>query len=235
MMNFRNPQPNQAHIGRLKHGQRGMTLLEVLVSMFLLAVGVLALLATQLRTVASVREAESQTVVAQAVQNLMEGMMLNPTLSADADSGWTKKRYDDNQARMPGSGSTLSYKFSNPARIVAKTCVAAANPPPAAAAAFNKRQLLDDHLNCFQSSIKAALPEANVWYIICQDAAGKEMTMKNGTVGKNCTDKDSDPLYIKVLWEMDAENEKAASAANNGTGNQSKKIVYTYQARMPNN
>ncbi|WP_373701060.1 type IV pilus modification protein PilV, partial [Neisseria dentiae] len=57
--------------GRLKQNQSGMTLVEVLVAMFVLAVGVLALLATQLRTVSSVREAESQTVVAQAVQNLM--------------------------------------------------------------------------------------------------------------------------------------------------------------------
>ena len=42
--------------------QSGMTLIEVLVAMFVLAIGVLALLAIQLRTVSSVREAEGQTI-----------------------------------------------------------------------------------------------------------------------------------------------------------------------------
>ena len=49
--------------GRLKTKQSGMTLIEVLVAMFVLALGVLALLAVQLRAVSGVREAESQTIV----------------------------------------------------------------------------------------------------------------------------------------------------------------------------
>ena len=61
--------------------QHGMTIIEVLVSMMILALGVLALLATQLRTAAGVREAEQQTIVSQEVQNLIEGMLANPTLS----------------------------------------------------------------------------------------------------------------------------------------------------------
>ena len=51
--------------GRLKTKQSGMTLIEVLVAMFVLALGVLALLAVQLRAVSGVREAESQTIVSQ--------------------------------------------------------------------------------------------------------------------------------------------------------------------------
>ena len=46
--------------GRLKTKQSGMTLIEVLVAMFVLALGVLALLAVQLRAVSGVREAESR-------------------------------------------------------------------------------------------------------------------------------------------------------------------------------
>ena len=60
--------------------QSGMTLIEVLVAMFVLAIGVLALLAIQLRTVSSVREAEGQTIVSQLTQNLVEGMLINPRL-----------------------------------------------------------------------------------------------------------------------------------------------------------
>ncbi len=75
--------------GRLKstHAQQGMTLLEVLVSIIILTLGVLALLATQLKTVSGVREAEQQTIVAQAAQNLIEGMLINPTLSPATASG----------------------------------------------------------------------------------------------------------------------------------------------------
>ena len=63
-----------------KPNQAGMTLIEVLVAMFVLAIGVLALLAIQLRTVSSVREAEGQTIVSQLTQNLVEGMLINPRL-----------------------------------------------------------------------------------------------------------------------------------------------------------
>ena len=48
---------------RLKNPQSGMTLIEVLVAMFVLTIGILALLSVQLRTVTSVREAETQTIV----------------------------------------------------------------------------------------------------------------------------------------------------------------------------
>ena len=46
--------------------QQGFALIEVLISVVVLALGILALLATQLRSVGSVREAETQTIAAQA-------------------------------------------------------------------------------------------------------------------------------------------------------------------------
>ena len=61
--------------------QRGATLIEVMVAIFVLAFGVLALMVAQLRSVSSVQEAENQTVVAQAAQTLMEGMLVNPVVS----------------------------------------------------------------------------------------------------------------------------------------------------------
>ena len=80
-----------------------MTLIEVLVAMFVLALGVLALLAVQLRAVSGVREAESQTIVSQIAQNLIEGMVINPTLSSDSATGWTKKSYTDYIMESPSS------------------------------------------------------------------------------------------------------------------------------------
>lgn len=75
---------------RLKNPQSGMALIEVLVAMLVLTIGILALLSVQLRTVASVREAETQTIVSQITQNLMEGMLMNPTIDSDSN----KKNYN---------------------------------------------------------------------------------------------------------------------------------------------
>lgn len=75
---------------RLKDSQSGMALIEVLVAMLVLTIGILALLSVQLRTVASVREAETQTIVSQITQNLMEGMLMNPTIDSDSN----KKNYN---------------------------------------------------------------------------------------------------------------------------------------------
>lgn len=57
---------------------RGSTLLEVLISVFIMAFGIMALMLAQLKSVGNVREAEMQTRVAQAVQNLSAGMLSNP-------------------------------------------------------------------------------------------------------------------------------------------------------------
>ena len=53
----------------LKNKNRGSTLLEVIVSVFLLTFGILALMAAQLRSVSSVSEAENRTIVAQAAES----------------------------------------------------------------------------------------------------------------------------------------------------------------------
>ena len=60
------------------HLNRGSTLLEVLISVFIMAFGIMALMLAQLKSVGNVREAEMQTRVAQAVQNLSAGMLSHP-------------------------------------------------------------------------------------------------------------------------------------------------------------
>ena len=57
---------------------RGSTLLEVMVSVFIMAFGIMALMLAQIKSVSNVREAEMQTRVAQVVQNLMSGMLNTP-------------------------------------------------------------------------------------------------------------------------------------------------------------
>lgn len=195
--------------GRLKQNQSGMTLVEVLVAMFVLAVGVLALLATQLRTVSSVREAESQTVVAQAVQNLMEGMQINPTLSAaSGETGWVNKSYD-------------AY-IKDSVQTIAGTTTATGNSQTP----FSKSQLVDEQIQRFENTLRTTLPNAGVRYVICRGADEMEID-SNGNVDANC--ESSGPLMVKVLWQVDSEQANAASAVKSNDSN----IVYTYQARVP--
>nr|WP_281174483.1 type IV pilus modification protein PilV [Stenoxybacter acetivorans] len=75
-------QLNQHRHTQLKNRQKGSTLIEVMISIFVLSFGVLVLMVAQLRGVSSVQEAGNQTVVAQAAQNLMESMLTNPVLIA---------------------------------------------------------------------------------------------------------------------------------------------------------
>lgn len=58
--------------------QQGSTLIEILVSMFILALGLMALIAMQTRTSIGIKEAENRTIIAQATENLAENMMTNP-------------------------------------------------------------------------------------------------------------------------------------------------------------
>ncbi|QNT57696.1 type IV pilus modification protein PilV [Neisseria musculi] len=206
----------QQESGRLKQRQGGMTLVEVLVAMFVLAVGVLALLATQLRTVSGVREAESQTIVAQAVQNLMEGMQINPTLSAaSGDTGWVNKSYD---AYMKNGIQTIKGNVAggnNPGGANA------GNPPQ-----LTKSELVDEQIRSFESALGSALPNAEVRYAICRGVDEMEID-SNGNVDANC--KNSGPLMVKVLWQIDSEQADVAPAVKSYNSN----IVYTYQARVP--
>ena len=59
---------------------RGATILEVMISVLLLTFGVLALMAAQLRSVASLSEAENRSIVSQAAEALAEGMQANSSL-----------------------------------------------------------------------------------------------------------------------------------------------------------
>ncbi|MCP1660921.1 type IV pilus modification protein PilV [Neisseria perflava] len=199
--------------GRLNAAEAGMTLIEVLVAMFVLSIGVLALLAVQLRTASGVREAEGQTVVSQITQNLIEGMLINPTLSAATDSsgsvtGWTDKSY-------------TRYLTDSQA---------AASCSPAYTTGMSKATLATAQICQFSNGLYAALPEAKVYFSICQDTSGATPTYADGSVDFNC-DGNSGTTVVKVAWLADMETSDDDTSNNNlsVSGNY---VVYTYQARV---
>ncbi|EMS4075785.1 type IV pilus modification protein PilV [Neisseria gonorrhoeae] len=192
---------------RLKNPQSGMALIEVLVAMLVLTIGILALLSVQLRTVASVREAETQTIVSQITQNLMEGMLMNPTIDSDSN----KKNYNLYMRNSILSAVDGDFKVD---------------------AVKSKVQLADEQLKRFSYELKNALPDAvGIHYAVCKDSSGKEPTLSDGGVfSSNCDNKANGDTLIKVLWVNDSAGDSDISRTNLEVSGGN--IVYTYQARV---
>ncbi|HFC3389988.1 TPA: type IV pilus modification protein PilV [Neisseria gonorrhoeae] len=191
---------------RLKNPQSGMALIEVLVAMLVLTIGILALLSVQLRTVASVREAETQTIVSQITQNLMEGMLMNPTIDSDSN----KKNYNLYTGPYTPTYSGGDFKLNN---------------------LISKKDLAKAQLDRFGYELKQALPDAvDIRYAVCKDSSGKAPTLSGGTFSSNCDDKANGDTLIKVLWVNDSAGDSDISRTDLEVSGDN--IVYTYQARV---
>lgn len=192
---------------RLKNPQSGMALIEVLVAMLVLTIGILALLSVQLRTVASVREAETQTIVSQITQNLMEGMLMNPTIDSDSNK--------ENYNLYMGNHHTLSVVDGDFQVGVIKT----------------KTQLAEAQLKRFSYELKNALPDAAaIHYTVCKDSSGNAPTLSGSTFSQNCDGSANGDTLIKVLWVNDSAGDSDISRTNLEVSGDN--IVYTYQARV---
>ncbi|HFC7547311.1 TPA: type IV pilus modification protein PilV [Neisseria meningitidis] len=192
---------------RLKDSQSGMALIEVLVAMLVLTIGILALLSVQLRTVASVREAETQTIVSQITQNLMEGILMNPTIDSDSN----KKNYN----LYMGNHHTLSAVDGDFQVDAIKT----------------KTQLAEAQLKRFSYELKNALPDAAaIHYAVCKDSSGNAPTFSGNAFSSNCDNKADGDTLIKVLWVNDSAGDSDISRTNLEVSGDN--IVYTYQARV---
>ncbi len=224
-MNITNPTHLRSFKGHLKTSstsftpklQSGMTLIEVLIAMFVLAIGVLALLAVQLRTVSNVRESENQTTVAQITQNLIEGMLINPTLSEETNTAGEK---------------TSRYKKSYDAYLTPELEELKDSKQTAKFEAnMDKTQLAQAQIAQFKADLANALPEAQVFFTICKDSSGAEPTYNNDIqdIQPNCEDDGKgDTTIVKVLWLQDVEEENTSKDLNTSGHH----VVYTYQSRV---
>ncbi|HFC3221819.1 TPA: type IV pilus modification protein PilV [Neisseria gonorrhoeae] len=191
---------------RLKNPQSGMALIEVLVAMLVLTIGILALLSVQLRTVASVREAETQTIVSQITQNLMEGMLMNPTIDSDSN----KKNYNLYTEPYTSTSSDGDFALDK---------------------LKSKKDLAKAQLDRFGYELKNALPDAvAIRYAVCKDSSGGAPTLSGGAFSSNCDNKANGDTLIKVLWVNDSAGDSDISRTNLEVSGGN--IVYTYQARV---
>ncbi|EMT5962573.1 type IV pilus modification protein PilV [Neisseria gonorrhoeae] len=191
---------------RLKNPQSGMALIEVLVAMLVLTIGILALLSVQLRTVASVREAETQTIVSQITQNLMEGMLINPTIDPDGN----KKNYNLYTESYTSTSSDGDFALDK---------------------LKSKKDLAKAQLDRFGYELKNALPDAvAIHYAVCKDSSGNAPTLSGGAFSPNCDNKANGDTLIKVLWVNGSAGDSDISRTNLEVSGGN--IVYTYQARV---
>ncbi|HFA7143505.1 TPA: type IV pilus modification protein PilV [Neisseria gonorrhoeae] len=191
---------------RLKNPQSGMALIEVLVAMLVLTIGILALLSVQLRTVASVREAETQTIVSQITQNLMEGMLMNPTIDSDSN----KKNYNLYTESYTSTSSDGDFALDK---------------------LKSKKDLAKAQLDRFGYELKNALPDAvAIHYAVCKDSSGDAPTLSGNTFSSNCDKKANGDTLIKVLWVNDSAGDSDIFRTNLEVSGSN--IVYTYQARV---
>ena len=174
--------------------QQGFALIEVLISVVVLALGILALLATQLRSVGSVREAETQTIAAQAAQNLIEGMTANPQLELTGSDGvWTKKKYDH---------------YIN---------VAAPNPVTDANGGYDTTNLALKQLKEFNAELNASkLGDMNVRATVCKTKDLKTaitIDPDTGDVPDWGCDNSAGKVAIKIAWLVQPLSDKNTDKA----------------------
>ena len=184
---------------------RGATILEVMISVLLLTFGVLALMAAQLRSVASLSEAENRSIVSQAAEALAEGMQANSSLEKVGSSyGRTYTAYY--------SGSTSVMTVGDDSQ---KTTV----QNGLSGTGLTKKQVADQHIAEFQYVLKTQLTNVNtLGYVICRDKAKPEAaTYDNGHFDDKCAPANNatDTHVIKVVWRMG--NGKNDSSNDNNT------------------
>ena len=183
----------------------GATILEVMISVLLLTFGVLALMAAQLRSVASLSEAENRSIVSQAAEALAEGMQANSSLEKVGSSyGRTYTAYY--------SGSTSVMTVGDDSQ---KTTV----QNGLSGTGLTKKQVADQHIAEFEYVLKTQLTNVNtLGYTICRDKAKPEAaTYDNGHFDDKCVpaNNDTDTHVIKVVWRMG--NGKNDSSNDNNT------------------
>lgn len=212
---------NMNELKKLKQFQKGSTLLEVLVSVFVLGFGLLALVTMQMKTVMTTREAENQTIVAQATDSLIESMLMNPNLTLTTISGDDKLMYRDFETYKTGMASLDS-------------CVAdLAKLSSQANSGLDKTELAKAHLCTFVQRIKQIPNTGQVYWNICKESAADAVNkpvLEAGAVKCNGSGADATSTVLKVIWEQEVEDSGRYSDSGLTLNDAGTAVLYSYQA-----
>lgn len=173
------------------HKVGGATIFEVMISVLLLTFGILALMAAQIRSVASTGEAATRTLISQAAESLSEGMMANPTQTRGTDGVLTRSYDRYIRGMTPVAGT------------------ATVNPPEALAGSLDSAGLAGFQLDNFARALNNIPDVHNIAYAICRDDAGVKPTMDTaGTMDPQCA-AGGNTVYIKVAWQTGSQSNDA--------------------------
>ncbi len=207
---------------KLRRHQKGSTLLEVVVSMFVLAFGLLSMIGIQLKTQSSIRESFYTSVVAEATESLVEGMLANVTLQ-ERNQAVSIKKFDN-------------YKITDPNKPI--SCASNSG------ATQSQKQMACAQLKRFENSIKEQILNASVRMQVCSNVTVKKANLPtkfeevepflncDNLVTNSSTDTDA---VIRVVWYFSDANIKDQNDAGDLLINKDKndtRIIYTYQLKV---
>lgn len=188
-----------------KQSIQGATLVEVLVSVFLLTFGILGLMAAQLNSVAAVSESENRAIAAQAAENLAEAMQANPDIAAKGE-----RKYD----------KYLQTSWADVAAIATCSGTSSASGKEACALAgktdITKSELAAAQLGEFQFVLSQMPNTVNLKYAICLDNVAGLTAEAANPILTDAQCSGSGQLVIKVLWTSRGSAKNAAKEAQTG-------------------
>lgn len=165
---------------------QGATIIEVMISVFLLTFGILALMLAQVRSVAGVGEAENRTLIAQAAEALAEGMQVNPTVTVPSGTNKIVLKYNN----YINAGKAVSNKsFTNLDAITDSS----------------KKELAQKQLDNFEAALSQVPEVAHMYYIVCEDGANPvapTLSAAGAFDGKCTASGAGSGAVIKVAWRM---------------------------------
>lgn len=197
----------------MKRGS-GFTLLEVLVSILVVGIGLLALAATQGRSLKAAREAEMQGVAAIFSEQIADAMRANSsgTINASGNvaedwSGYVESSYSDHTS-APTPACTVT----------------------ASDTACTSSQMAAYDLYKFKSGLASAFNGTTVRAIVCRDnSASSSISFDDDKLG-GCTG--GGKLMIRVAWkaalEKSANSALGSNAGNNASATATNSRVYGY-------
>lgn len=198
-----------------KNAMQGATLLEVLVSVFLLTFGILGLMAAQLRSVVVVSDSENQTYAAQAAENLAEAMQMNPTVTNDGRN----YSYYQLANRMKPIDKTKKPATCNVDATEATAPAQSNNPCAFYGNGKTKKQIADVHLAEFEYILMQMPNVTNLAYAICSDTHTSTPN-KPSMSSANCGG--GQKVMIKIAWETIPNNDPTKDP-----------VLHTYQLEVP--
>ena len=188
--------------------QKGMTLIEVVVSIILLSFGLTALIALQLRAGETVRESEMISAATMVANSLGEGAKANPVLYVSSDTATSDTVIERSWTHYVGK----TYQRAD----VASSYQFGANE--------TREEVAQKQLHAATAVLANTLPESSDFrLVVCEEENARTAAWPTyGTIG--CGGGGSD-LMVKIAWQAPTK----AAAETSGLTLEGTALAYGYQ------